>query len=131
MAIISTLLEQAGNVRTLKISYQRGRVCRIRRVSRIHAILPRHIKDLCIELMRVEDLHLIFDRLTYLSTATFVYSSFENISNLDIIEWLNANLTDFIYQESSGSIHVWLGKYMNKRATSKVGAKRVKLTHDA
>ena len=36
VAIISNLLERAGNLRTLKISYQRGHVCRIQRVSRIH-----------------------------------------------------------------------------------------------
>ena len=77
--------------------------------------------------------HAICDRLSYLSIARLVYSDFERISNLEIIEWLRDNVTDFIYDEKTNRIDVWLGKYMRKpiKIKIKVGAKRVKLSHDS
>ena len=131
--MLSTLLEQTNNIRSLNISYHRGRTCRMQTVRSIYAILPRHIKDLQIEIMGVEDLHMIFDRLSNLSIVRLVYLDLEKISNLEIIEWLNDNVTDFTYHEKTSRIDVWLGKYMKKpiKIKVKVGAKRIKLSHDS
>ena len=102
-------------------------------VHSIYASLPQQIKDRQIEIMSVEDLYMIFDRLSNLSVVRLVHSDFERISNLEIIEWLRNNVTDFIYHEMTNRVDVWLGKYMKKpiKIKVKVGAKRFKLFHDS
>lgn len=97
----------------------------------IYAVLPQCIKDLEIETIDVDDLHLIFGRLSHLSVVRLAYSKSKRISDLKIIQWLRENVTDFIHQEKTNRIDVWLGTYINKPRKIKTGAKRIKLSHDS
>jgi hypothetical protein len=129
VANIITLLKRTCNIRSLAIYYRRSRICPMEDVHNIYAILPRYIEHLTIEILSVDDMKVIFDRLEYLTSITFVWSIFAKSYTANI-EWLRNNVNDFTHIEDGNRIYVWLGKYIKKRTEIKVGSKRVKLSHN-
>ena len=125
---IINLLERTCNVRSLSIFYRRSRTCSMLDVRRIYAILPRFIKDLTIEIITIDDIELIFKRLEYLSSFTFVLSVF-SMPSTQIIEWFKVNVNDFTHRVDGNRIYVWLGNYMKKRTEIKMGIKRMKRSY--
>lgn len=127
---IVNLLERTYNIRLLSIFYRWSRTCSMLDVRRIYAVLPRCIIDLTIEIITMEDIKLIFERLEYLSSITIVLSVFSMPSTM-IIEWLKDNVNDFTHRVDGNRIYMWLGNYTKKHTEIKVGLKRVKLSHNS
>ena len=127
---IVNLLERTYNIRSLSIVYRRSRTCAMQDVCRIYSILPRYIIDLTVEIITIDDIILIFERLEYLSSFTIVLSVFSMPSTV-IIEWFKDNVNDFTHRVDGNRIYMWLGNYTKKRAEIKVGLKRVKLSHNS
>jgi hypothetical protein len=132
IANIVTLLERTCNIRSLSIFYRRSRTCPMTDVRSIYPVLPRYIKHLTIEIMNVADMKMIFDRLKYLSSFTFVLPvSIKSSMSTMYIEWLRGNVNDFTHRVDGNRIYVWLGDYIKKRTEIKMGSKRIKLSHSS
>ena len=122
------LLERTNNIRSLSIFYHRSRTCSMLDVRKIYAILPRSVEDLTIEIISIDDIKQVFERLEYLSSFTIVLSVFSMPPTV-IIEWFKDHVNDFTHRVDGNRIYVWLGNYTKKRTGIKLGFKRIKLSH--
>ncbi|CAF2075066.1 unnamed protein product [Rotaria magnacalcarata] len=127
---VVSLLERVYNVRSLSIFYRRSRNCPMVDIYRIYAVLPPRITHLTIEIMSVDDMEMLFERLVYLTSFTFVLSVHTK-SFTAYIEWLRDNITDFTHVIDGNRIYVWLGNYRKKRKEFIVGSKRMKLSQNS
>ena len=127
---IVNLFERTYNILSLSIFYRRSRTCSMLDARRIYRILPRYIIDLTIEIITIDDMKLIFERLEYLSSFTVVLSVFSMPSAV-IVEWFKDNVNDFTHRVDGNRIYVWLGHYTKRSPEIKVGLKRIKLSHNS
>ena len=123
---IKNLLEQASNVRILRIT---GGNDFISRIENICSVISGLIDNLNIRVRDIQCMKLILKFIEHISTVTFQLHDSATDSIRDMIKWLTRKQKNFSLDKCK-SIQIKLDEDDSELSKVKTNHKRVKLTHD-
>jgi hypothetical protein len=122
---IGLFLDRAYNLSSLIFDSNRYNKKLIRKMERIHSIVPRHVKHLQILIDDVSEIKAILERCQYLSTIQLDLR-YTKISE-EVIKWFAENTIDSTCLKGYKTVAVWLGKKQIQSDEISVDHKRIKI----
>ena len=104
---IGNFIEQAHNLTSLLFECSFLTDTSSQTIENIHLILPRHVKHLQIPIDNLNQINIILERCTNLSTIKFIIEDPE--LSRKVVSWFLKNTINTTCQENYGWIAVWLG----------------------
>ena len=105
------LLQRTSQLRLLNICNNVSTIHSNMTIEDILIMIPKSIQHLKITIKNINDMKIIFDRLEYLSSIDFQFSSIKSVPSPRIIESFLKIRKDLTYRTDESSIQVWLNTW--------------------
>jgi hypothetical protein len=126
ISTVNILLKQASNVRTLGLSYDDDLTPFI---DELCSVASYQIDHLELKTKSIDNMKLILERVSHLSSVTFLQHSCSSNSFMEMSKWLAEKGRQFNVSDNHQSLQIRFEKNTGSPAEMTVGHKRMKLTH--
>ncbi|CAF1271955.1 unnamed protein product [Rotaria sordida] len=123
------LMKQARNVCSLEIFNRWHGISYFMNIENFCSIIPQHIKHLDIDIVNINDMKVILERLEQLSSVKFKFSFEKWIFAKEILEWISQKRNNSTHLKEMHYLSLWIGKKKNILPSRMTSHKRIKLTH--